>query len=333
MLRSKSRSRSPSTPSVPVPPIPGGASGRSESFERLRLAPPRPPRERRGAPEKAAPHVGVLVERRYLAQAQPSGLIASLRARGCRVRVIDPQAGAYRLGDDGWLAGLDLVVARGRSWGVLCLLAWAEARGIPTINPRAAIGAVHNKAEMALVLESAGVPMPRTFLGAPRELSGRLGSIAGGKPLVLKPTFGDNGDGIRLLPDASALRDVDWSEPVALVQELVAGPGIERKLYGIGDEVWASERPTRFATAERAAASGFPGAPAVPATAAETGLARYCRRLFGLELYGLDCIPAPGGPVVIEVNEFPNYTGVPDAGERLAEFVIAGVARREETCA
>jgi len=286
-------------------------------------------------PAAGMPHVGVLVERRYLSQAQPGGMIAALRARDCRVRVIDPQAHAVLLGEDGWLAGLDLVVARGRSWSVLCMLAWAEARGVPTINRRAAVGAVHNKAEMALALESAGVPMPRTFLGSPHALGGRLRDRGRSQPLVLKPTFGDNGDGLQLVSQDSELRDVEWPEDVALAQELVPGPGTERKLYGIGDEVWAVERPARFATAADAPAAAPAAAAAAgePATAAETGLARYCRRIFGLELFGLDCIPAAGGPVVIEVNDFPNYTGVPDASERLAEFVIAHAQRRAETCA
>jgi len=283
-------------------------------------------------PAPGLPRVGVLVERRYLSQAQPGGMIAALRARDCRVRVIDPQAHAVRLGEDGWLAGLDLVVARGRSWSVLCMLAWAEARDIPTINRRAAIGAVHNKAEMALALESAGVPMPRTFLGSPSALGGRLHD-GRSKPLVLKPTFGDNGDGLRLVSQPSELRDVEWPEAVALAQELVPGPGTERKLYGIGDEVWAVERPARFAPSADASPAVPAAAAGGPATAAETGLARYCRRIFGLELFGLDCIPAAGGPVVIEVNDFPNYTGVPDASERLAEFVIAHAQRRAETCA
>jgi ribosomal protein S6--L-glutamate ligase len=292
----------------------------------------------------SAAHVGVLVERRYLSQSQPAGLITSLRARGGRVRVIDPQADSFRLGEDGWLAGLDVVVARGRSWGVLCMLAWAEARGIPTINRRAAIGAVHNKAEMALKLESAGVPVPKTFLGPPRELGGRLRSSGRAAPIVLKPMFGDNGEGLRLVHGVNELRDVDWPEPVALAQELVAGPGTERKLYGIGDDVWAVDRPARFATGPRpkrpphagpGATAAPPGAPGVAETpsAAEIGLARYCRRVFGLDLYGLDCIVAQGGLVVIEVNDFPNYTGVPDASDRLAEFVIASARRHVESCA
>ena len=276
--------------------------------------------------------VGVLVERRYLSQAQPSGLVAALRARGCRVRVIDPEASAVRVGDDRWLKGLDLIIARGRSWGLLCRLSCAEALGVPTIHRRAAIAAVHNKAEMAVALAAAGVPTPRTYLGPARRLGGRLRRSGRGSALVLKPVFGDNGRGLRVVRERSALERIRWPEPVALAQELVAGDGRERKLYGIGDQVWAVERAAPLAagraSARRPAVAACAEGPV--ATPAELALAAACRRIFGLDLYGIDCIPAAGGPVVIEVNEFPNYTGVPASSERLAEFVVRRASRAVE---
>ena len=73
--------------------------------------------------------IGVVAERRYLAQAQPSGMIDALRRDSHDVTVIDPQVAAYRLDDDGWLEGLDVVVGRGRSVALMCLLGWAESRG------------------------------------------------------------------------------------------------------------------------------------------------------------------------------------------------------------
>ena len=51
-------------------------------------------------------------------------------------------------------------------------------------------------------------------------------------------------------------------------------------------------------------------------------LARRCADLFGLELFGVDCIETPEGILVIEVNDFPNYSGVDGANEKLAEYVI-----------
>jgi ribosomal protein S6--L-glutamate ligase len=277
--------------------------------------------------------VGLLVERRYRSQAQPTGLAAELRRRGCRVRVIDPEASAHRIGDDRWLVGLDLIVARGRSWGLLCMLSWAEARGVPTINHRASIGAVHNKAEMAVVMAVAGVPMPRPYLGPAGQLGAGRGRSRRGAPLVLKPMFGDNGNGLRVVRDETELAGLDWPEPAALAQEFVSAGGRERKLYGIGDRVWAVERSAALgdgATPADARAREVSSPQAVAASPAERALAIHCRRLFGLDLYGLDCLPSPGGPVVIEVNEFPNYTGVPQASEHLAEFVLRSAANAGE---
>jgi ribosomal protein S6--L-glutamate ligase len=56
-------------------------------------------------------------------------------------------------------------------------------------------------------------------------------------------------------------------------------------------------------------------------------LALRCGELFGLELFGVDCLVTATGPVVIEVNEFPNYTGVPDADAALADHVVAAATR------
>jgi len=296
-----------------------------------RPVPDVPARRDPGDGATSAIHVGLLVERRYLSQAQPAGLEAALRARGHRVSVLDPQAVSFQLGDDRWLQGLDLLVARGRSWEVLCLLTWAETRGLPTINRRGAIAAVHNKAEMAVALAAGGVPMPRTLLGPARMLGSQVRHPVRSFPMVLKPMFGDNGQGLRVVRAPSELDRLEWPEPVALAQELVPGDGYERKVYGIGDEIWVVRRPALFGNVRGTPSAGeAPRPELVPATPAERELAVRCRRLFGLDLYGIDCIQTPQGPVVIEVNEFPNYTGVPEAGERLADHVLARASSVQE---
>jgi ribosomal protein S6--L-glutamate ligase len=268
----------------------------------------------------------VLAERRYLAQAQPPGLIAALRARGQRVTVIDPQASVYRMGDDRWLADVDLIVARGRSWGMLCLLSWAEARGLPTINRRAAIAAVHNKADMAVTLAAGRLPTPRTFFGSHDVLARE---IAGDPyPLILKPIFGDNCRGLQVVAGPAEMAEIEWSEPVALAQSYLPTDGWDLKLYGIGDDIWAVRKPSPF-NARNAPAGEGPQTQVLPLTPALAELGRRCGTLFGLELFGIDCIQTEAGPLVIEVNDFPNYTSVPEADGRLADYVIRRARQKE----
>lgn len=258
--------------------------------------------------------IGVLVERRYLAQAQPSGMIEALRDCGHTLRILDPDAAAHKLADDAWLDGLDLLVCRGRSWGLLCMVSWAEARGVLTINRHRGISGVHNKAEMSIALATGRIPTPHTYIGLAKEIA----SLAEPSqyPLILKPIFGDNCKGLLVVRSASELERVHWPESVALAQQYLPSDGYDLKLYVIGDEVWSTRKPSPFGTAT-AQRKGHP----VPLTDAWRDLALRCGRIFGLELYGLDCIETPEGPVVIEVNDFPNYTGVPTSDARLAEYV------------
>jgi glutathione synthase/RimK-type ligase-like ATP-grasp enzyme len=97
-------------------------------------------------------------------------MINALRAQGHNVTVIDPQAVSLDIDEERWLREFDIIVARGRSWPLLCLLAAAEAYNIPTINTRAAITTVFNKAQIAVALSAGNLKMPRTFLGSIRNL-------------------------------------------------------------------------------------------------------------------------------------------------------------------
>ena len=267
--------------------------------------------------------IGVLVEPRYLHQAQPAGMIATLQSCGCDVTLIDPEATLYQAGCDSWLDGLDLVVARGRSGGIFNLLSWAEIRGIPTLNPPAAIAAVHNKIDMGIRLAAAGLPTPRTFFGSITQLTRQLN--AADYPLILKPIFGDNCQGIQVIEKPDELNPMKAQETVVLAQSYLPSDGYDLKLYGIGEEIWAVRKPSPLNYPETTLSQPIEAARSAelrPTTPTLQALGRQCGQLFGLELYGVDCIETRQGPVVIEVNEFPNYTSVPQASERLANYVL-----------
>jgi ribosomal protein S6--L-glutamate ligase len=263
--------------------------------------------------------IGLLVEDRYLSQSQPSGMRAALEARGQQVTLINPQTGSHVMGDYGWLDGHEMIVGRGRSYGLLCLMWWAESRGLLTINRKAAIAAVHNKADMAVSLAASRIPTPRTFLGNTRSLASEVGRE--NYPLILKPIFGDNCRGLLVVNTPEEMAEAEWEEPVALAQSYMKSDGYDLKLYGIGDEVWAVRKPSPFnkrASDDDGSKSGL-----VELTPELEDLGRRCGKTFGLDLYGVDCIQTDGGVLVIEINDFPNYTSVPEADERLADYVIS----------
>jgi glutathione synthase/RimK-type ligase-like ATP-grasp enzyme len=275
-----------------------------------------------------AVQVALLLERRYLTQRQPRGLAAELRRRGCAVRVEDPGSGAVSLTDSAWLAGIDVCVARGRSEAVLNRLLSAERHGVPTLNRHAAVAGVVDKAAMAVALASAGLPTPPTMLGSPEQLAAELPSHL--YPVILKPIRGDNCRGLKVCTSpAEVARHSPESDQPLLAQPYLSGDGADLKLYGVGDRVWPVRKPTPFSTngSPWAVHGGLAEARLVDLTGDLRELALRCSELFGLELFGVDCVVTAAGPVVIEVNEFPNYTCVPDADEALADHVLAKAAR------
>lgn len=261
------------------------------------------------------PLVGIAAEPRYLAQRQPAGLMMALARAGHPLVFVD-----VAMPSPVSLRGLDVLVARGRSPALLDLLGRAEAAGVVTVNPRAAIAAVLDKAGMARALAAAGIPSPAFRLGTIASIARE--ARADEFPMVVKPIFGDNARGIRVVSSRGELAGLPWTEPLALAQPLLPSDGDDLKLYVAGARVWAVKKPSPLAPRPGGSARLVPTTPALEA------LARRCGRLFGLDLYGVDCVETAGGPVVIEVNDFPNYTGIDGVDEQLAHHVIGRAAGR-----
>lgn len=253
------------------------------------------------------PRIAIAAEARYFTHRQPAALGLALLAAGHEADFLDPTSRAP-------LPDLDLLVVRGRSPEIFALLERAEAKGIRTINRRAAIAAVVDKSSMARALESAGIPTPRTRTGSLAAVARDL--RAEDFPLVVKPVFGDNARGVCIVASRDELLSLEWKEPEIIAQPYLPSDGFDLKLYVAGEEVRAVRKPSPIATGMNAAARPVTLTPQLRA------LALRCGAIFGLDLFGVDCIETPGGPVVIEVNDFPNYSGLGEMDGYLARFIL-----------
>ena len=272
----------------------------------------------------APPEICVLVEARYLTQAQPAGVVAALQDRGAQVRILVAESACVDLSTRSWTSGISLVLARGRSTALLSLLEAAERSGVPVVNSAAQVRTVVDKAGMAAALAATCVPTPTTWLGTPADLARRPDLLF---PLVLKPVTGDNARGLVVVRSRRELAGLVWPEPVALAQHFHRGDGCDVKLYVAGRSVWAVRRPSPVEEDGAPRDLRDAGVP-VPVTPELGLLAQQCRKVFGLQLFGVDCVRGPDGRhLVVEVNDFPNYRGL-GAGtdEVLADHVLSLVA-------
>jgi ribosomal protein S6--L-glutamate ligase len=266
--------------------------------------------------------VVVIREDRYADQLQPAGLVGALSAAGHVVTVVGGDADTERRATlHAVMARADVVVARGRSSGVLTALGTAARLGVPVIDTAEAVCGVWDKAAMARVLSRAGVPTPATFFAPIETLVECV--PARSYPLVLKPVHGDNARGLRIVVSREELSRLEWPERPALAQSYLPGDGLDLKLYVIGSHVAAVRKPSPITPCVPS------GVQQVPLDDRLSELAHTCGRLFGLTVFGVDCVETSRGPLVIEVNDFPNFTAVPGADALLARHVLAAARRSD----
>ncbi|MCW2900718.1 MAG: ribosomal protein modification protein RimK, partial [Streptosporangiaceae bacterium] len=60
----------------------------------------------------------------------------------------------------------------------------------------------------------------------------------------------------------------------------------------------------------------------VPLSAEVAGMVAEVGTVYGLDLYGVDVLLGPDGPVIVDVNDFPSFRQVPDAAARVARAVL-----------
>ena len=252
-----------------------------------------------------------LVDRRYRSQAQPSGMIAALRDRGAHVEELDET----QCTTDEWrdvLVRVDVAVARGRRPGTLAVLADVAASGVPVVDTAAAVERVRDKRIMTRLLRDAGLARPRTVICSPEDLVG----VDLEYPIIVKPVFGDNAEGLVVLEEPADLLRLRWQDPELIAREYRPGSGADLKLYVIEDFIAAVRRPSPISPCTARSLGD------VPVDDSLREIVNRVSTVFGLRFFGVDCLEVDGRLEVLEVNDFPNYSSVPNASEVLARHVL-----------
>jgi ribosomal protein S6--L-glutamate ligase len=185
------------------------------------------------------------------------------------------------------------------------------ARGANLINPYAGCAAARNKIVCYQLLREAGIPVPRSWMTADLTL---LKTLLRQYPLILKPYMGWRGEGVRVVRREQDLAGFPIPSMPLLIQEYIENNGEDLRLYVAGDEVFGIRK--RFSNSS----FSVDGEP-TRVTPEMRDIALRCGRAFGLTLYGIDIIEGADGPVVVDVNYFPGYKGVPGAAYSVADCI------------
>ncbi|WP_030018512.1 ATP-grasp domain-containing protein [Streptomyces monomycini] len=267
-----------------------------------------------------------LVEEHYRHDGMPNEVIRQLQSWGHQVDVLRPGGSLLRMTEALRAGSHDAWVLKTVSGGPgLTLLEAAASAGLTTVNDARSIRRVRDKALAAAIGRSRGLPVPPTYAAARPELLAEL--PASEYPLVVKPADGSSGRAVHLVasPDRLAAMAPELArEGLLIAQPYVANSGIDLKVYCVGGELYATERCSPLHPE-----LGIPER-RVPLPAEVAAIAGQVGAVYGLDLYGVDVLLGPDGPVVVDVNDFPSFRQVPDAVARVARAVL-GLAGAGQT--
>jgi len=231
-------------------------------------------------------------------------------------RVIHPTQGALDLSRV--RVEHDLYFLKKASRLSLSIAGALHAQGAAIINPYPVTIALHDKIVTARILQSAGVPVPATYVASRPEL---LAPLLARGPLVLKPYRGSDGVGVRVVKSGAELAALPAGRDPMFAQRYHAPQGRDRKIYVVGERLFGVKKVFPPQTEQDRRGEPFTPRPEL------CEIARRCGRAFGIDLYSVDIIESEGKPYVVDMCSIPGCGGVPDAPQHLASYLIAAAER------
>jgi ribosomal protein S6--L-glutamate ligase len=207
----------------------------------------------------------------------------------------------------------------------LAVLRQFEMQGVWPLNESVAIGRARDKLRALQLLARAGIGLPVTaFAHGPRKAESVIQEV-GGAPVVIKLVEGTQGLGVILAETEASAKSIIQAFSAAnvniMVQEYIReAQGSDIRIFVVGGRVVAAMKRTgkggefrsnlhRGGTAERAYV-----------TAEEERTAVQSAAVLGLNVAGVDMLRSGRGPLVMEVNASPGFTGI----ERATGIDVAG---------
>lgn len=220
-----------------------------------------------------------------------------------------------------------------RRLGVLHALAHL---GVPVWNSAKAVERCVDKSTTTFFLTQAGLPTPETFA---------VESLANAKavavreltkgPLVLKPLFGSQGRGIRLIQNIDDLPDPEEIDDVYYLQRFVArsgAPYCDYRVFTCAGKVLGMMERRAEGWITNIAKGGKGQTVVGPLRAELEKLALAASAAIGTDFAGVDIIPASDGRLLIlEVNSMPAWTGLQSVvpiriAESIADALVSMIA-------
>lgn len=213
----------------------------------------------------------------------------------------------------------DLYLLKAGSAAALGYAGLLDQLGARIINPYPAVTRMKDKILATQILQRAGVPQPETWFTPD---PGLLSPLLAAGPIIVKPYYGGSqGRGVEIIREAEELTALTAEGGLFFAQRYHRPDGRDHKIYRLGDDIFGVRRIWPARTLSDKLGEPFEVSAEMREITMRAGAA------FGIDLYGLDIVASEGRHFVVDINTFPGFKGVPEAGRLLADYIAVAANR------
>ncbi len=240
------------------------------------------------------------------------------------IRLLDvrPLTDAEAIAEEEKFPLADLYLLKSHAPQALAVANALEHKGALVVNSWASSLACQDRVLMAQRMRDANLPWPytRSFSSLGSLITNREMLASLHFPQIMKSYYSHRGDLVAKVDSIEQLETlaVEWSQEPIVLQEFAAGDGWDIKMWVIDQQIFAARRRTPLEP--NASKEDFPIAPEeLPGEWMH--IAMEIGRIFNMRLYGIDLLITEHGPMIVDVNGFPGFRGVPGADSALVALV------------
>ncbi len=171
----------------------------------------------------------------------------------------------------------------------------------------------HDKLLTQLLLQTQGIPMPKTYISTTVDAARKILSNMN-YPIILKFPQGTHGKGVLFADSygsASSILDALTAlKQSFLIQEYVDTGSSDIRAFVVGDKVVASMVRKSAVGEQRSNVHMGGHAESINLDKKSQEIAVKAAKATGAEICGVDILPGPKGPLVIETNISPSVQGI-----------------------
>jgi ribosomal protein S6--L-glutamate ligase len=240
------------------------------------------------------------------------------------IRLLDvrPLTDAEAIAEEEKYPLADLYLLKSHAPQALAVAHVLEQKGALVVNSWASSVACQDRVLMAQRMRDANLPWPytRSFSSLGSLLTDREKLASLPFPQIIKSYYSHRGDLVDKVDNIEQLEalEAEWKQEPIVLQEFAAGDGWDIKMWVIDQQIFAARRRTPLEP--NASKEDFPIAPEeLPGEWVH--IAMEIGRIFNMRLYGVDLLISEQGPMIVDVNGFPGFRGVPGADSALVTLV------------